>query len=240
MSENRSHDEYRDPDYRQFQLSRPQLNANESTNNVANRTTTAAPSSSIPPPPSQNSQSETPDSQREAAICRLIEREFQRELTNKEQELHEINKRIDEAKQLLAKVRYVVVHNYYNRKNLLCSEEAIAAVQKSQQESMTSYPSTSASGDKLQMPIHPSLKKLLGKRPIDYDDILKSRPPRKAAQNATEQFQKLGKKSTTDLKLKMNESVSSEDQKTEMECVSWEIEFEMSAFLLQDFEYNAN
>lgn len=215
MSENRSHKEYHDPDYRQFQSSRPpppppplEANPNDCAKTSAATTTTA-----------QNPQTKTPDSQREA-VCRIIEREFQRELTSKEQELHEINKRIDEAKQLLAKVRYVVVHNYYNRKNLLRTEEEIAAVQKSQQESMTNYPPP---GDKPQMPIHPSLKKLLGKRPIDYDEILKSRPTRKAARNATEQFQKLVKKPTTDTKIKAKESVIAEEkqqQQPDVQCVS--------------------
>lgn len=206
MSENRSHEEYHDPDYRQFQPSRPlpEVNVNE-------RAETAATIA-------QNPQAKTPDSQREA-ICRVIEREFQRELTNKEQELHEINKRIDEAKQLLAKVRYVVVHNYYNRKNLLRPEEEIAAVQKSQQELMTNYPQP---GDKPQMPIHPSLKKLLGKRPINYDEILKSRPTRKAARNATEQFQKLVKKPTAESKIKLKESDTAEEKQPEIECVSCE------------------
>lgn len=207
MSENRAHDEYHDPDYRQFQSRRPQPNANDTNSDLANGGQ----------PPAQNPQTKTPESERDATICRIIEREFQRELTSKEQELHEINKRIDEAKQLLAKVRYVVVHNYYNRKNLLCSEEEIAAVQKSQQESMTSYVQP---GDKLQMPIHPSLKKLLGKRPINYDDILKCRPPRKAAQNATEQFQKLAKKPAIDTKAKVKEAGSADDRNTEVECVS--------------------
>lgn len=211
MSENRSHGEYLDPDYSQFQPSRPppqQPEANVGESAKTATTTTA-----------QNPQTKSPDSQRDA-ICRIIEREFQRELTNKEQELHEINKRIDEAKQLLAKVRYVVVHNYYNRKNLLRAEEEIAAVQKSQQESMTNYPPP---GDKPQMPIHPSLKKLLGKRPINYDEILKSRPTRKAARNATEQFQKLVKKPQTDTKIKTKESSNVEEkQQEEVQCVSCE------------------
>lgn len=207
MSENRSHEEYHDPDYRQFQPSRPQPEANVRDDRVDAAATTA-----------QHLQTKTPDSQREA-ISRIIEREFQRELTNKEQELHEINKRIDEAKQLLAKVRYVVVHNYYNRKNLLRSDEEFAAVQKSQQESMTNYPQP---GDKLQMPIHPSLKKLLGKRSINYDEILKSRPTRKAARTATEQFQKLVKKPTTETKIKLKESTVAEEKQPEVECVSCE------------------
>lgn len=219
MSENRSHEEYHDPDYRQFQPSRPpppsqQPDANP---NDCAKTTIAAATTTT-----QNPQIKTPDNQRET-ICRIIEREFQRELTNKEQELHEINKRIDEAKQLLAKVRYVVVHNYYNRKNLLRTEEEIAAVQKSQQESMTNYP---VPGDKPQMPIHPSLKKLLGKRPINYDEILKSRPTRRAAQNATEQFQKLAKKPTMmETKIKTKELAADEEKQQQqpvVECVSWE------------------
>lgn len=211
MSENRSHEEYHDPDYSQFQPSRPPPPPQQPEANVSDcaKTTATAPA-----------QTKSPDSQCDA-ICRIIEREFQRELTNKEQELHEINKRIDEAKQLLAKVRYVVVHNYYNRKNLLRTEEEIAAVQKSQQDTMTNYPPP---GDKPQMPIHPSLKKLLGKRPINYDEILKSRPTRKAARNATEQFQKLVKKPQTETtKIKSKESTNAEEkQQPEIQCVSCE------------------
>lgn len=211
MSENRSHEEYHDPDYRQFQPIRPPPPPQQPKANASDTAKTPTPTTA------QNPQTKSPDSQRDA-ICRIIEREFQRELTNKEQELHEINKRIDEAKQLLAKVRYVVVHNYYNRKNLLRTEEEIAAVQNRQQESMTNYPPP---GDKPQMPIHPSLKKLLGKRPINYDEILKSRPTRKAARNATEQFQKLVKKPQTETKIKMKESNSVEEkQQEEVPCVS--------------------
>lgn len=36
----------------------------------------------------------------------------------------------------------------------------------------------------LQQPVHPSLKKLIGKRPVDYDEILCMRKPRQAAQSA--------------------------------------------------------
>lgn len=169
MAETSSYKEYRDPDYTQFQPSRSQA--------------------------SDNDQNTAPDDipvanvkTRREAICQVIEREFHRELANKEAELHQINKRIQEAKELLGKVRYVVVYHYYHRKSLLYSDEEIAGVQKSEQESMTNC------GDKPQMAIHPALKKLLGKRPVNYDEILGGRLSRKAAQNATEQFQKLAKK----------------------------------------------
>lgn len=180
MSERRFFDEYRDPDYGPFQSSRLQ------------------------PDDTHKSAEDAKTETRAEAICRVVNREFQVELTNKEKELYEINKRIEDAKHLLAKVRYAVVYHYYNRKELICPEEELLAVQKSQQESMTNYP---IPGDKMQMAIHPSLKKLLGKRPINYDEILKSRGQRKAAQNATEQFHKMAKKPAEPLKLKVGEPV---------------------------------
>lgn len=153
--------------------------------------------------------------------------------------MDEINKRLDETKKLLAKVRYAVVYHYYNQKSLICSVEEIAAVEKSQQESMTSYPPP---GDKPQMAIHPSLKKLLGKRPIDYNEILKTRPARKAAQNATEQFQKLAKK-PTDTRIKMTEPIIREEAEQSQRNVSWRIKSQNRArikFFLKEFFFRGN
>lgn len=200
MSGNRSQEEYRDPDYSQFRSSRTQVDVSDNKKSPENKQTGV-----------KNQES------RKEAICRVIEREFQRELNGKEAELHEINKRIDAAKQLLVDVRYAIVHHYYNRKNLLYPDEEIATVEKIQQESLTSYPPT---GDKPQLAIHPSLKKLLGKRPIDYNEILKVRPTRKAAQNATEQFQKLAKKPPANTKIRMTENIVTLEKCPEVECVS--------------------
>lgn len=197
MSEKRTENVYHDPDYKQFQATTSSIESDQNQSQI-----------------SQSTKKEN----RTETICRIVEREFQQELTNKEEELQEINRRIDEAKELLAKVRYVVVHHYYNRKSLMYSDEEIAAVQKSQQESMTNYPPP---GDKPQLAIHPSLKKLLGKRPIDYNEILKSRPTRKAAQNATEQFHKLTKK-PADTRIKLNEPIIADDRPPDGECVSLE------------------
>lgn len=205
MSEYHANEKYRDPDYSQFQSHQMHSNDND-------------PKKCANEPP--NATANQPKSRTEA-IRQVIEREFQRELTNKEQELHEINKRIQEAKELLAKVRYIVVYHYYHRKSLLYSEEEIAAVQKSEQEMMTSHPPP---GDKPQLAIHPALKKLLGKRPINYDEILGGRAARKAAQNASEQFQKLARKpKETRIKMKewkMRDSILNRGENETVECVS--------------------
>lgn len=185
MSSDRPSVEYRDPDYVQFQPANSQDDDKKDDNT----------------PDTKQATEEQPKDGRIAAIRRIIEREFQKELTSKEQELEEINKRLDESKKLLAKVRYAVVYHYYNQKRLLGTEEEVAQVHKMKQEEMLSYPPP---GDKPQLAIHPSLKKLLGKRPVDYNEILKQRPARKAALNATEQFHKL-KKKPAETRIKMAE-----------------------------------
>lgn len=197
MSQKR--EEYYDPDYCQFQPVRSQCESNTKKS-----------------PEIKSEAKVKPSETRIEAIRRIIDREFQKELTTKEQELEEINKRIEETKKLLGRVRYAVVYHYYHQKNLICSAEEIAAVQKSQQESMTNYPTPD---DKPQMAIHPSLKKLLGKRPIDYNELLKTRPARRAAQNATEQFHKMAKK-PIETKIKMSESIIPEENEQSQESVS--------------------
>lgn len=197
MSQKR--EEYCDPDYGQFQPVRSQ-----------------GVSDTKKSPETKTEVKSKPIETRVETIRRIIDREFQKELINKEQELEEINKRLDDTKKLLSKVRYAVVYHYYNQKSLICSAEEIAAVEKSQQESMTNYP---PAGDKPQMAIHPSLKKLLGKRPIDYNEILKTRPARRAAQNATEQFHKMTKK-PHDTRIKMSEPIIPEEMESSLETVS--------------------
>lgn len=210
MSQKR--EEYCDPDYGQFQPVRSQY-----ASDIQKKS-----------PETKSEVKIKPTETRIQTIRRIIDKEFQKELTNKEQELEEINNRLDETKKLLSKVRYAVVYHYYNQKNLICSPEEIATVEKFQQESMTPYP---PSGDKPQMAIHPSLKKLLGKRPIDYNEILKTRPARKAAQNATEQFHKMAKK-PNDTRIKMSESIIPEEEKTNFETVSVEKKVEIHSNLL--------
>lgn len=180
-------EEYHDPDYSQFHAPKlVQANARPTNEPIAKTKRTPQRPAHAP-------------IDRRTAIVQVINREFQHELKTKEHELDEINQRLSDAKKLLAKVRYAVVSHYYGKKSLQCSAEETQSVFNSGQDSMTAGPSAT---DKLQIPIHPSLKKLLGKRPIDYNEILKSRPTRRAAKNATEQFQKLTKKPSSSAKAK--------------------------------------
>ncbi|CAO1433355.1 unnamed protein product [Diamesa hyperborea] len=113
-------------------------------------------------------------------IIVIIKREFQRELSDKEEEVLKIENSIAEAKKVLQRVRYAVVKSYYTKLNNQLSEGEIKAVEEYEK---MSFPN-GIIDEKRQMPIHPSLKKLIGKKPIDYNEILCARPMRKAAQTA--------------------------------------------------------
>lgn len=213
MAENRSQEQYHDPDYSQFQPNQSQTTDNDQEKTANDK---------------QDAQPKCTESRRDA-ICRIIEREFQRELASKEQEMHEINKTIEEAKELLRKVRYAVVYHYYHRKSVICTEEEIAAVHKAKQEEMFSYPPP---GDKPQLAIHPSVKKLLGKRPYNIDDYLKGRPTRRAAQNATEQFRKRAKK-PAETRIRMRSPIFDDEKDEHIECVSLTFLTSISVFTLK-------
>ena len=80
----------------------------------------------------------------------------------------------------MQRVRYAVVKSYYTKINNQLSEGEIKAVEEYEK---MSFPK-GIIDEKRQMPIHPSLKKLIGKKPVDYNEILSARPMRKAAQTA--------------------------------------------------------
>lgn len=200
MSQKRKVEEYHDPDYSQFHSKH-----SNQISDSGNDNTQPSSSRSISDSPKTNHSED-----RGAAIQRIIETEFQRELQAKESELEEIEKRLSEAKQLLAKVRYTVIYNYYTKKSQLCNIEDSKTVDNLPPEARSSSSNTTETiqaneTGKSQLAIHPSLKKLLGKRPIDYNEILKVRPTRKAAQNATEQFHKLKKPTSTEARVKVKE-----------------------------------
>lgn len=98
----------------------------------------------------------------------------------KEEEVVKIENSITEAKKMLQRVRYAVVKSYYTKLNNQLSEGEIKAVEEYEK---MSFPN-GIIDEKRQIPIHPSLKKLIGKKPIDYNEILCARPMRKAAQTA--------------------------------------------------------
>jgi transcription initiation factor IIF auxiliary subunit len=110
-------------------------------------------------------------------------------LVEREQQALEIEDQIAETKKVLNKLRYAIVSNYYKSS----SSESQAQVQRDTQNNSI-VPSGIKDFD--QKPIHPSLKKLIGKKPVNYDEILQStRTTRKAALEAkstiNEKFSKI-------------------------------------------------
>lgn len=196
MSQKRKLEEYHDPDYPQPILQSQLFSTTEQPKKKSK------PHTCVPVCLSEED--------RRDKVCTIIRREFQTELKAKEQEIDQIEKRIGQARQLLAKVRYAVVHSYYTKKNLAFSEQE---VKQFDEHLIKSEPLAGPSGGtadnaplieekKYQPAIHPSLKKILGKRPLDYNEILKVRPTREAAKTATQRFIDL-KKQPASTKLKI-------------------------------------
>ncbi|KAM7353910.1 YEATS domain containing 2 homolog D12 [Cochliomyia hominivorax] len=112
-------------------------------------------------------------------VRQVIEREFQKEIVMKQEQLEEIDMRLEKAKHLLDRLRYGIVSAYY----------------KKQEIPLTAADATTLRGPNClfdredkgpQMPLHPSIKKLIGKRPKDLSEVIRSCPKRTAAQNAVQ------------------------------------------------------
>lgn len=155
MSLKRKFEEYHDPDYPQQSI----------------------------PVAKQSRPNNIPAEERCDKIRTIVRREFELEHQRKEDELQQIEQKLQQSKRLLQRVRYAIVANFYRRPNLEYTEQELQqmhAVVAAESPSATVTVETKS----VQAPIHPSLKKLLGKRPIDYDEILKIRPARQAAKTA--------------------------------------------------------
>lgn len=126
------------------------------------------------------------DPERQNKIKMIIKREFLKEISSKEEEINLIDHKLNQTKRLLQRVRYAVAMSYYTKKNLVHSANELKC------EANASEAIVSTVGQA----IHPSLKKLLGKKPIDYEEILKSRTPRNAAKTARSTMIKPKKKET--------------------------------------------
>lgn len=148
------------------------------------------------------SQIETPesDSMRRDKIKMIIKREFLKEISSKEEEINVIDHKLNQTKRLLQRVRYAVAMSYYTKKNLVHSANELKCDNNVNDTVMSTVGQA----------IHPSLKKLLGKKPIDYEEILKSRSPRNAAKTARSTLIKPKKKGSTkpDKDVAINEMVS--------------------------------
>lgn len=191
MSQKRKLEEYHDPDYPQ---TFPFHKTSDSTSQPPEKI--CKPNVSVAGTSANSLSVDT----RKQKIVAVVKREFESEIKAKEREIDEIERRILCGRQLLAKVRYAVIHSYYTKKNLVYPEQDIRQFEHEvNQEAAASHTADNDRG--VQMPIHPSLKKILGKRPLDYNEILKVRPVRRAAKNATEKFQELKKPAATKLKM---------------------------------------
>lgn len=184
----RRFEEFQDPDY-------PQPLATSSTD--ASVTDAAAEASIKRPKLSQP--------EREAKISAIIKREFQAEMARKDAELQRVEYKLQQSRRLLQRIRYAIVYNFYTKKRLEYSE------QEQQNELLAAAAAIAATdGSPLlqtqpiseQKPIHPSLKKLLGKKPIDLNELLKIRPARQAAESAKSSIkERLVRKKNTKLPL---------------------------------------
>lgn len=205
MAEKRKLEEYHDPDYPQTsQIHRAPDSTSQPPSKVSKPNVSVAGGR-----PSDVVSIDT----RAQKIINVVKREFETEIKAKEREIDEIERRILRGRQLLAKVRYAVIQSYYTKKNLVYSEQDVRQFEQEVNPAAEASPAadgTMIDSDKgLQMAVHPSLKKILGKRPLDYNEILKVRPIRRAAKNATEKFQELKKPAATKVKM-MNITIPAE------------------------------
>lgn len=91
----------------------------------------------------------------------VFQREFQKEITYKREEIHKIQQQLLKAQKTLHLLRYVVVKSFYDRKELKTNITNEIPV----------LPSTSTdlnSDFSQQNRLHPALKKLVGKKPLNY------------------------------------------------------------------------
>lgn len=89
-------------------------------------------------------------------------------MVEKEREAFVVEDEISNTKQILNKLRYAIVSNYY--------QSLPSKVQMQTQESIQDNDTVQSGIKELdQMPIHPSLKKLIGKKPLDFHKIINSR-----------------------------------------------------------------
>lgn len=177
MSQKRRYEEYHDPDYPQPGVAdAKRLRAGEETGGTGTNGGEVAAGSEV---------------DKSDRIRAIVRREFERELGLKEQELNRIEHKLIQAKRLLQRVRYAVVFSFYSKKNLEYSESELRnelTLASTSSETVVMEPSNSSSAELQSQPpqkaVHPSLKKLLGKTTIDYNEILKIRPARQAAKDA--------------------------------------------------------
>ncbi|XP_017121225.1 uncharacterized protein LOC108142054 [Drosophila elegans] len=154
----RRHSEYHDPDYHQTEVPN-QDQDDPSDGEVFTSAQGKRPKveQQVPPPPSDKFW----------RIRQLLRLEFQREINQKVEQLAEIDRRLMQGRQLLDRLRYQVVREYYQKQQVPLTAADVAKVR-----------GDSLFGDDLsapQLPLHPAIKKIVGKRPVPIQNHLPER-----------------------------------------------------------------
>ncbi|CAH2083906.1 unnamed protein product [Euphydryas editha] len=110
-------------------------------------------------------------------IKQIIQREFRNELNVRENEVKLIDQRMTSARRYLHQVRYALVNNYYNEQKLQLTGSQIEDDIALQTEPRARSEVSSILRES-QRRLHPSVRKLIGKKTVDIEEIFKSREPR--------------------------------------------------------------
>ncbi|XP_014098362.1 uncharacterized protein D12 [Bactrocera oleae] len=152
--------EYHDPDYIRLHSS-PYKKSRDGDSNII-----------------QISKFLTPTSSTLKCIYEIISSEFQKEISLKQEHLAAIEKRLDQARIFLDRLRHVIVLDYYQKQELSISTGDALEIRG--KESLFDKEDHG-----FQMALHPSLKKRKEKAPTKmYDITQRPLPERVAAQNA--------------------------------------------------------
>ncbi|KAJ0170372.1 hypothetical protein K1T71_014300 [Dendrolimus kikuchii] len=117
------------------------------------------------------------ETQKLVIIKKIIRREFSNELEVREDEVMQIEQRLTSSRRLLHRLRYAIVSAYYNEHKLKMTNGQIEDEIAAQRDPRSMAEIASLLQD-CQRPIHPSVKKLLGKQTVNIEEIFKSRAPR--------------------------------------------------------------
>ncbi|CAH2056618.1 unnamed protein product, partial [Iphiclides podalirius] len=113
-------------------------------------------------------------------IKNIVRKEFGNELDIRENEVMLADQRMLTARRALHHLRYTLVNNYYKQQKL-----QLSASQLEDELTELNEPRSRAEVSSLlrdgQREIHPSLRKLLGKKTVDLEEIFKIREPRNKA-----------------------------------------------------------
>ncbi|XP_026849375.1 YEATS domain-containing protein 2 [Drosophila persimilis] len=158
----RKHSEYHDPDY--LQTASTNEDSEDAATNQQKRTKLETESAAEEEEEELDKSAQpqrvpVPDTtEKVERICEIVRVEFQREISLKDEQLAEIDRRLLQARQLLDKLRFEVVSEYYRKQQVPLGESLF---------------SDESAGP--QLPLHPAIKKIVGKRPLLIQNHLPER-----------------------------------------------------------------